>query len=100
MLNAHETDAAVRALPSILSLPKDARDERVALDRSNREATNGYEAQFKEYLEHTFASEIPEAARGAIFSQAWSYGHSNGYNETQMYYEDLAALVLTALRAR
>lgn len=98
MLNAQETEAAIRALPSVISI-KD-RDERVAQDLSNREATNGYEAQFRSYLEHTFASEIPEAARGAIFSQAWSYGHGNGYSETQMYYEDLAALVLTALRVR
>lgn len=100
MLNAQETEAAVRNLPSIFDLPKDARDERVALDLRNREAVKGYEAQFRAYLEHKYASQVPEAAYDVIFGRAWSYGHGNGYNEVELYYQDLADIALVSFRAK
>lgn len=98
MLNAHETEAAIRNLPSVMAI-KD-RDERVAQDLSNREAKNGFESQFRSYLENTYASEIPVGAHGALFSKAWSDGHSSGYGEVEMHYQDLAELALTVLNAR
>lgn len=96
MLNAQETQDAINALPSVLGLP---RDERVAQDLSNREARRGFEAQFRSYLEDTYASEIPAGAYGAIFSKAWADGHSSGYGEVEMHYQDLAELSLTVLSA-
>jgi hypothetical protein len=98
MLNAHETEAAIRNLPSVIAI-KD-RDERVAQDLSNRAARNDLEVQFRSYLEDTYASEIPAGAHGAIFSKAWADGHSSGYGEVEMHYQDLAALALTVLNAK
>lgn len=98
MLNAHETEEAIRSLPSVVAI-KD-RDARVAQDVSNREAKNGFEAQFRAYLEDTYASEIPAGAHGAIFSKAWADGHSSGYGEVEMHYQDLAELALTVLNAK
>lgn len=74
-------------------------DERVAQDLSNREARKDFEAQFRSYLEDTYASEIPAGAYDVIFLKAWADGHSNGYNEVEMHYQDLAALSLTVLSA-
>ena len=97
MLNANETTAAVNALPATFDLPK---GERETVRLANRSATTKIEGQFRAYLEATYASEIPAGAHEALYSLAWEHGHSNGYNETELYYDDFARLIRTALNAK
>lgn len=100
MLTAQETLDAINALPSVSALPRDARDERVALDLSNRLARADIEFQFRAYLEATYATGVPAGAYCALFDQAWSDSHSDGYRDVELRYEDLAALAIIVLNAK
>lgn len=41
--------------------------------------------------------ELKEAVRDKLWSMAWDQGHSSGYAEVEIYYADLAKLVLLVL---
>ena len=57
-----------------------------------RAETNRLDAQFRADLEaeHGLANH-PKADK--IYSLAWEYGHSAGYIEVALYYEDLIELI-------
>lgn len=100
MLNAQETLAAINALPSTFDIPHGQRDRRVALAASNRNETALIEAQFRAYLEATYATGIPAGAHDTLFGQAWRDSHGDGYGDVELRYQDLAVLATVVLNAK
>lgn len=93
-LSTSELEIATKALV----YPSDVRnkDERIRLRNEYNFATRDLEKQWQGWLADEYASEIPESAHAAIFQQAWSDGHSSGYNQVEHHYAEIAD-VLTAV---
>jgi hypothetical protein len=100
MLNAHEADAAVRALPRASALPV---KEREPVREANKVAEKEITAQFRQWL----AAEYPEdsntvwnsAIHDILWEKAWADGHHAGYHEVENQYEQLASFLVQIEKA-
>lgn len=59
---------------------------------ARRTALNKVEAPFKKDLFEAFDVER-NAKREKLFSLAWNYGHSGGYMEVALYFEEMLELI-------
>lgn len=57
-----------------------------------RAETARLEAEFKADLEREYGF-VGHPKADAIYALAWDYGHSAGYSEVAMYYDELAQLL-------
>lgn len=97
MKSATAAEAAIKALPYPNgSTPREDRDAmreayKAGVDKINRE--------FRDYAEHMHgASHLPQSVRDAIWDKAWEDGHSSGLYNVEIHYEEVADLVLFAIK--
>ena len=60
-----------------------------------RETIQGLEAQWAEYLAATYlTATVPHtpAVLASIYRNAWEVGHSSGYQNVELHYQDFAEL--------
>ena len=70
---------------------------RVKAFREHQAKQAAEEQALKAKLETEFAEGWGPATKKAVWNYAWEEGHSSGYSEVRIYYENLAGVVNTAL---
>ena len=63
-------------------------------DKESKAYREHYEAM---YLEH--GGGLTKAQHAIVYMKAYEYGHSSGYSEVEVHYEDLVEMVREVLRA-
>jgi hypothetical protein len=76
-----------------------SREELAQLRREHQEQVNALVSEWVDYLNDEYGYDLPAAAQSAIYSKAYGYGHSGGYEETEGYYITLADLSRTVRQA-
>lgn len=59
-----------------------------------RKAKTQKEDVFRKQMQDKYLSLAPQKVADAVFTQAWEYGHSAGYEEVELYYSDLSSLAI------
>lgn len=55
------------------------------------------EKQWKDWLHKDYAPSFSEDLHNHVFGKAWEDGHSHGYYEVEIHYEDLVDFVAKAI---
>lgn len=96
MLNAIELKNAVQNL-SYPASGVGTREERQAGRDAYIQNQKSLELQFRAYLAFEYADGLPTETQDAIWEEAWEDGHSYGYGNVELYYEDYADLAYVAV---
>lgn len=70
-----------------------SREERPTAMRAYNEKRGALIAQWKEWLHDVYADGFSTQAADVIYAKAWEDGHSSGYREVEMWYQELSDLV-------
>lgn len=92
MLNAEQATEVVAALPYPTSDQFNSKEEFRAARAERRAAEDAVTADFRAYLEDTYAWAHSPEARQTIWAAAWSNGHASGYANVEAHYNDYTDL--------
>lgn len=92
MLNAEQATEAVKTLPYPTSDQFNSKEEFRAARAEYRAAEDAVTAEFRAYLEDTYAWAHPTEARQTLWTAAWSNGHASGYQNVEAHYNDYSDL--------
>lgn len=89
-MNTDQIEAATTKLYStgLKGQPSVARVER---DRQNAEN----QAAWRSWLHREYLNGFGRETADAVYRKAWEDGHSSGYREVEMHYQELADIVKT-----
>ena len=77
------------------------RELRAGIDVESRKVYDtglaSIESSWKEWLYQDAAPDLSKEAADLIFQKAWDDGHSGGYEEVDMHFRDLVALVQSVM---
>jgi hypothetical protein len=92
MLNAEQATAEIQAIPYPSAQQFNNREERTTALMEYRAAQDAVIAEFRAYLEDTYAWAHTPEARQTIWAAAWGNGHASGYANVEAHYMDYAEL--------
>lgn len=73
------------------------REERLAARQVYNEQRAKLEKQWKDWLHKEYAPSFSEDLHNHVYGKAWEDGHSYGYHEVEIHYEDLVDFVAKAI---
>lgn len=92
MLNAEQATEAIAALPYPTSDQFNSKEEFRVARAERRAAEDAVIAEFRAYLEDTYAWAHSPEARKTLWDATWSNGHASGYQNVEAHYDDYTDL--------